>query len=435
MGVTGVEPAHLTPQFWLALLDQPDRAILSPAAVAAYNARVTRFDPHVHDLGLLPAVLSGDAVVALIRAFSDLPACTLYDVDGLPIQESVLRSLVDDLALASVPADVHVRFGLAVRRAALRTFPTTLSAFTRKGDTDVDRLQESALVPGTPVAVLHASRDGQWCFVEAPRYRAWVRKQDVGIGSRDRVFGYCARAPSVVITGAVVHTSSDVQLDMGTRVPLAADQEAFESSGTPPACDAFSIELPARDDNGGLVFVRARLPNRSDARLDYLPLTRANIIKQAFKFVGERYCWGNVNNGRDCSGFVSDVYRSMGVLMPRNTHAQSASPAADRRTFDASASDAERKRAVELLEVGDLIYVPGHVTMMIGRVHGQPYVIHNTLEVALLGLGDEFECTEPKAVTVTPLLPLLTDDRQRFIDCMTAIVRIGPHRQRGAEGS
>ena len=44
-------------------------------------------------------------------------------------------------------------------------------------------------------------------------------------------------------------------------------------------------------------------------------------------FLGERYGWGHRYNGRDCSGFVSEVYQSMGVQLPRNTSDQSVSPA------------------------------------------------------------------------------------------------------------
>ena len=30
------------------------------------------------------------------------------------------------------------------------------------------------------------------------------------------------------------------------------------------------------------------------------------------------------------------------------------------------------------LQVGDLVYIPGHVMMVIGRIGGEPYVIHDT---------------------------------------------------------
>ena len=57
------------------------------------------------------------------------------------------------------------------------------------------------------------------------------------------------------------------------------------------------------------------------------------MLHQSFKFLGERYGWGHSYNARDCSGFVSEVYRSFGVQLPRNTRDQGVSPALDRIAF------------------------------------------------------------------------------------------------------
>src|SRR5690606_40715891 len=93
------------------------------------------------------------------------------------------------------------------------------------------------------------------------------------------------------------------------------------------------IELPVRGDDGSLSFEPALLPRSADVADDYLPLTEANIIRQAFKFLGERYGWGHSYNARDCSGFLSEIFRSFNVLIPRNTSRQSISPALDRLGF------------------------------------------------------------------------------------------------------
>ena len=99
------------------------------------------------------------------------------------------------------------RYGMVVRRADLRTFPTRARVFNAPDDdTDIDRFQESALFPGTPVAIVHASRDGEWLFVVSPLYAAWIEKQAVAEGAADEVFAYTHKAPYVVVTGATAHT-------------------------------------------------------------------------------------------------------------------------------------------------------------------------------------------------------------------------------------
>ncbi|HET7267538.1 MAG TPA: SH3 domain-containing protein [Oleiagrimonas sp.] len=433
-GVIGVEAAQLTPEFWLARLQHPDRVIMDDEAVAAYDARVVRLDPYVYDLKQLPSTLDGNTLTKWIRDVSSLPSHPRYDVHGKRVPQSRLDGLVTNLALDAVPDQVHVRYGLVVHRALLRGFPTTLRVFSDKGETDIDRFQESAMVPGTPVAVLHTSRDGKWYFVEAPRYRAWVQAKYIAIGTAAEVFNYVQATPFRVVTAASVRTVftreqpavSKLQLDMGTRVPFAPGWPADKPVNGQGPYASHVIKLPLRKTDGSLAFTHALLQKNTGTLDHYLPLTRANIIRQAFKFLGERYGWGSSYDGRDCSGFVSDVYRSMGIVMPRNTSAQSVSPAANLTAFDESSTHAERMQAVRDLQVGDLIYIPGHVMMMIGRFHGQPYVIHDVLGATFLDANDKLHHIKLNQVSVTPLLPLLIDKDTSFVDVMTSIVRIRP---------
>src|SRR3546814_2552222 len=99
------------------------------------------------------------------------------------------------------------RYGLVVHRADRRTFPTATRVFSSDDDTDIDRFQESALFPGTPVAIVHESGDKKWWFVVGERYAAWIEKQYVAEGSKTQVFGYARKVPYLVVTGAKVRTT------------------------------------------------------------------------------------------------------------------------------------------------------------------------------------------------------------------------------------
>ncbi len=433
-GVLGVGEEQLTPAFWIGLQAQPDQVILDRAAIEAQNAKLRRVDPSMHDLRALPKTLSRERVAGWITALSELPQHPLFDVDGKPVPAATLQAIAANLALDAIPASQPTRYGLVVRRAALRTFPTTLRVFSEPGDTDIDRFQETAEFPGTPVAIVHASADGQWLFVVSPRYAAWTKKDNVAEGSAAEVFGYADKAPYRVITGAVERTVftrevpavSQLPLDMGTRVPLDTGLPPDQPVNGQTPYAAHVLELPLRKADGTLGFTPALLQKNTDSAGGYLPLTRANIIRQAFKFLGERYGWGHAYDGRDCSGFVSDVYRSMGVEMPRNTSKQAISPALAHRAFTAKDSREERIEAAQALQVGDLVYIPGHVMMVIGRLHGQPYVIHDVGGMSYRKADGSRVRVKLNAVSVTPLLPLLYNDRQTFVDRMTSIVRIRP---------
>jgi len=431
-GVVGVEDAQLDPAFWIARLGaDADRVLLDPQQVSAANTRMQTADKTLFDLAALPATVTQAQAREWIEDLSSRPTRTLYDDHGQVIPAATLDGLVTAMQLDAIPATSPLRYALVTRRAALRTFPTSLRAFTHNDDTDIDRFQESALFPGTPVAIVHESRDKAWAFVVSPRYRAWIETKYLAEGPRDTVLDYARKSPVRLVTGARVRTVytpeapavSDVPLDMGTRLPLADVPPNVPVNGQHPYT-SHAVLMPVRGDDGALRLAPALVPKIADTAAAPLPVTQANIIRQAFKFLGERYGWGHDYDSRDCSGFVSEVYASVGLLLPRNTSDQSRSPTLQRTAFTDASTRAERDAAVAKLHVGDLVYIPGHVMMFIGQVDGQPYVIHDTNGGSVLGADGKLRSMHLNAVSVTPLLPLMYDPTHRYVDRMTNIVRV-----------
>lgn len=433
-GVIGVEQTQLDPSWWVARQGQPDRVILDAQAIAAQNAKLMQLDDSMFDLDTLPASLDRVRVAAWIEGLSKRPTRTLYDERGRTIANADLDAIVDNVNLAAIPASQPTRFGLVVHRADLRTFPTRTRVFSSNDDHDIDRFQESGLFPGDPVAIVHESRDGQWLFVVNTRYAAWIEKRLVAEGRRDDVLAYGKRTPFRIVTGAratTVYTPeepgvSELQLDMGVRVPVIADWPVGKAVNGQHGYTSHVIELPVRNDDGSLRFAPALLPRREPTADAPLALTPRNLIQQGFKFLGERYGWGHSYNARDCSGFVSEIYRSMGVQLPRNTSDQAVSPALNRIAFNEKDSHAKRMAIVRELQVGDLVYIPGHVMMVIGNLDGEPYVIHDTTGLSFAGPDGQTVRAKTNGVTVSPLTPLLFNGKQTFVDRITNIQRIRP---------
>lgn len=430
-GVVGISEAHLDPETWVALLPAPDALILDAEAIRAQNTKLVAVDDSMHDLGAMPASLEGERVRGWTEGLASAPTRALYDGTGAPIDAVVLKSALDNRNLDAIPDSQTTRFGMVVRRASLRTFPGPLRAYSSSDDSDIDRFQESALFPGTPVVVAHPSSDGQWLFIVSLNYAAWIETGAVAVGPREDVLAYGKQAPYRIITGSKVETVftpevpavSEVLLDMGSRLPLSADALAASVNGQHPYT-SWIIQLPVRGEDGALSFSPALLQKVAGSSAGYLPLTRANIIRQAFKFLGERYGWGHSYNGRDCSGFVSEIYRSMGVMLPRNTSDQSVSPGLNRTHLPPTATREERLAAVAAMDVGDLVYIPGHVMMVIGRIDGRPYVIHDTNGGSIMGKDGKLASMHLNAVSVTPLEPLMFNATESYIDRITNIVRI-----------
>jgi hypothetical protein len=433
-GIIGVEVEQLDPQYWIQRQAHADRVVLDAAAIAEQNARLHARDRSLHDLATLPAALTREQVAAWLQPLSARPDKPLYDVEGQPIATATLDAVIDNASPGTIPAQQDTRYGLVVHRADLRTFPTALRVFTAKDDHDIDRFQESALFPGDPVAIVHESRDGAWWFVVNTRYAAWIEKRWVAEGAKDAVLGYARKTPYRIVTGAKVRTLftpeepavSELQLDMGVRVPLLAEWPQDQPVNGQHAYTSYVIELPVRNRDGALRFAPALLPRREPSSADYLALTRRNLTGQSFRFLGERYGWGHDYNGRDCSGFVSEIYRSMGVELPRNTGDQAVSPALNRIVFKETDDRAKRLAIVHELQVGDLVYIPGHVMMVIGQVDGEPYVIHDTAGLSWRSGDGTAVRAKTNGVTVSPLTPLMFDDTQTYVDRITNIQRIRP---------
>ncbi len=433
-GVIGVDEAQLSADFWIKRLADANRVILDPAAIAAQNAEVLHKDPSMHDLAALPAQLTRTEVLAWIDGISNRPMRKLFDIEGQRVADATLDVLMRNLDRGGVPEHQSQRHGLVVRRAALRSMPTGLRVFNTAGDTDIDRFQESALFPGTPVLIVHRSRDQQWLFVVSARYAAWVEAAAIAEGSAAQASDFAAHGPYRIVTGATVQTVftreqpglSKLQLDMGVRVPIVADWSADKAVNGQHPYASHVVELPLRKADGSLELVPALLQKSADTRGDYLPLTETNLIGQAFKFLGERYGWGHDYDARDCSGFVSEVYQSMGVLMPRNTRDQSLSPALRKRQFSEADDRVTRLAAARALLPGDLVYIPGHVMMTIGHIDGAPYVIHDTTGLSYRLADGSLRRITLNQVSLSPLLPLQFNDTESYVDRMTSIVTMRP---------
>ncbi|MBS0201204.1 MAG: SH3 domain-containing protein [Proteobacteria bacterium] len=409
--VPGVSPEQLHADYWLARSADADRVRLDAAQVAALDAEQFQRDPTFNRLGEFPATMTGDRVRSWIEQLAKRPS-GLLSKDGSTISDRQIDDWMSSRALDRIPASVPLRWAIVTRRADLRTFPTDIRVFRNaQGIRErIDRFQESALFPGTPVAVLHASRDGEWVFVASPTYKAWMHREPLAYASRTEVLDFARDATQRVIAPHLLVDGR--QLDMSTTLALTATGKAI---------------LPVRGNDGQLAQREATLPAGSTVT-SALPYNERNLLDQAFRLLGEPYGWGHADGTRDCSGFVSDVYRSVGVQLARNTGDQRDSPVLQTQRFDDHSTRAQRLAALARAQPGDLIFIPGHVMMVIGHLDGRTWVIHDTPGVRINDAAGNPQPYSLDGVSVTPLEPLRADAQRDFIDIMLALQHVMPRR-------
>ena len=171
-------------------------------------------------------------------------------------------------------------------------------------------------------------------------------------------------------------------------------------------------------------FEFALIPKVKDVHLGYLPYTEANIINQSFKFLGERYGWGHRYSGRDCTGFVSEVYKTFGILMPRNSGNQGRGPVGYNSRFDTGTKRSAKISVLSEARVGDLIYIPGHVMMVLGHEAGETWLIHDITGAGYMGADGSVKREVLNGVSITPMLPLHRSEDVSYLDLVSNIKSI-----------
>ncbi|MFH0985141.1 MAG: NlpC/P60 family protein, partial [Candidatus Omnitrophota bacterium] len=214
-------------------------------------------------------------------------------------------------------------------------------------------------------------------YVQAPYVWGWVKAKDVALfEGREDLKTRLKSGGFLVVTGESVRVFSDATLkdvfqrpSMGTVIPMASSKS---SEGPYP------VWMPTRKEGGEVKLKKCYISRKSDVTKGFPVYSQANVIRQAFKLLGERYGWGGMYNGRDCSGFVHDVFLSFGVDLPRDSKQQSM-VGTQLGYFQPFQDDEARKAALKSARPGiTLLKMPKHQMLYLGMVNDQFYVIHST---------------------------------------------------------
>ena len=427
LNIPGVNEQMLDSGYWIDRIADPDREIMTRAEIERYNRRSTRECEKLKDLRSFRRVLTGKEVREAIAGISVRPKKKMYQ-SGLPVQDEYYAGLERALALEAIPGKVMVRFGITVKRTEMRTFPTPDRIFSEPDDYEFDRFAETALYPVEPVAILHESADGKWYFAQAYNYLAWIPAADVALTDRITLFEYLDARDFLVVTGKWVFTGfnpfqpdiSELQLDMGVRIPLASrDEIPKDIKGQHPAGN-YVVKLPARGAAGRLEWRLGLISRADDVHVGYLPFTRRNIITQAFKFLGQRYGWGGMFNTRDCSSFIMDNFRSMGVILPRNAGEQGKLALAVRHPMPETMDLEARRRLFESIPPATPVYMDGHAMLYLWKQGDDYFILHDFAGFNVPGKDGKLERIKMRSVLVTPLLATWLASGKRYMEGLYA---------------
>ena len=359
-----VEGAAATADYWLRA--DGDEPLLRAEGRTAYVHRSTA-EGLVRDLVSVPTLRSGRTVRDEIRAAAqeqDTVLPELYE-GGQRLTEQRWREVCDNRDLEAIGTHVAARYAVAVRRADVRFLPTAAGWYDEPDAVHYDALQGTVLDPGEAVLVLHRSRDGRYAFVETRDYRGWVDMNAIAETDAETWRSFAAPKAFFTVTAAqLCIEDAELLYQLGAKIP-----------GTRTADGALRILLPVRDAEGHLAVREERIADDGRLTTGRLPLTHNNLIRLAFLPLDTEYGWGGENGGMDCSSYVQNIYRAMGIDLPRDADMQERACSLLPLT---GLSRAERYECLARVPPGALLFRPGHVMLYLGRDAGDtPLVIHD----------------------------------------------------------
>lgn len=359
---------------WISQKEQANALLMTNEQIQKLNTEMRARCAALTDIAAFPSSMSGTALKKLIEESSG-PSLPKFDANGAAITAEDLAEIKSNRNMESISETAVCRKGVTVQRTDIRALPTAREFYNQATVQDHDRMQESELAAASAVWILHTSSDGKFYFIQSYYYTGWVNAEFVADAEDNADWESYAKLLNLsenaskdlkfaVVTDSLLRVD-DVKLDMGTALLLA--EEPSKQVGM------LRLILPGRDESGKLTRITAEISERS-ASVGYLPYTYRNLYIQAFKYAGTPYGWGGMKDGVDCSSYVLSVFKTFGLVFPRNTSQQNKT--------NGNITNVEGKSKAEMLDVlrkaegPALIYQSGHVMLYLGEIDGTSYIIH-----------------------------------------------------------
>jgi len=363
-----------TAGFWISRHPFPDKIILSSEEIAGFSASIQ------NELHLTKNIfglnnISGAEVRKSLEATLNEIVRKGYCWGGRKAPLKFFNDMKSAMNLEAIAPEIKVQFGFIVHFADQRFFPTVQGLYANPMDVDFDELQNSDLDVGTPVAVIHQSRDRQWFYVESPLSSGWVRSDRVAVCRLDEFKNFLSSQSFIVVVRAKADIYLNPQLTahydyvrMGVGFPLN------KKLGN----GLYEVGLCLRDENGRAIFQSGYL-HPEDVHEGYLPYTPRNIMEQAFELLNSPYGWGGAHGEQDCSRFLQEVFATVGITLPRNSSEQ-AKVGKLLAEFKQEATATQKFETLSKQAVGGitLFRLPGHIMLYLGMAGERPYAIHAT---------------------------------------------------------
>lgn len=278
------------------------------ADVAKLNEEIRAVCPSIVDLDAISEEMDGQWVREQIAMYQ-LPEGELFS-RGKAVTTEGRQKLMDNRNLTPIGKTQPIGYGVAVRRANVKAVPYAGGMFAMADDMDKDVLQQGALDPCEAVRLLHVSQDRRYYFVQGETVKGWVFVGDIAV-CKNSVWQkfYDPTEALVVCTRGIriKHGRETVYAQMGARLPIVSVSDT-----------QYKVQMPIRGNGGKLTDTEVLLDKTDEVQIGYQDYQKDNLSKLARAYVDAPYGYHGLKNSEDIIGMTADVYRVMGITLPRD---------------------------------------------------------------------------------------------------------------------
>ena len=335
--MAGVTEEMSNPEYWIDMQKDPDTVLMTKTKIDDLNRKIV-----------------------------ETSGCKMNDLESYTEEEA--------------------EFGIVVHQTDIKGSPT--DSLMNESDANFDDNQLAGAKVNDPVCIIEHSDDDSFYKVRTRDYEGWIRSDDVAIcaGKEEwlKAWKFTEEGNFVVVTTDRIFTENNrytpdtsmMVLTMGTVLELVDRNDiSYQENGRAPF-NNYMIYIPIRNSDGSYGRVATQLPEHSGVSMGYQPLTTRKIINTAFECLGDIYGWGSSLNSEDCSGYIQSIYRTFGIIMPRDTDQQELTPC--KRVMLSGLGSGDRGTLISDMPAGTALYMDGHTVMYLGEVDGNHYCINSS---------------------------------------------------------
>ncbi|MFP6240695.1 SH3 domain-containing protein [Helicobacter pylori] len=305
---------------------------------------------------------------------------TGYGEDLKPNAKAFNDALIKSMDIERYPS-AKIK-AVVVRDSDVRAVPTNKPYYLSPKGYPFDRYQNSLIFQGTPVLITHFNLDKTYAHIQSSFVYGWIKVSDLAY-MRDKDIELLTKLKNYVMP---IKDKIPLYTDYGDFYTNARVGELFalipqsQNASQNPQKKELKAYGFLRDAKGYAI-LQSVILDEKDFFVFPKVFTSENMAYFIDTMLGQKYGWGGLLGNRDCSAFTRDSFANFGILLPRNSYAQSRYA---NNYVDLSSMKAKEKEDYILKNAtpfGTLIYLKGHIMLYLGAYNHQAIVAHSIWSV------------------------------------------------------